>query len=583
MRLLCLLSLGLAVASARHIPRLNSPVLRLHGGQQFGDWTQHVTADGTPYYYNTATGESAWTLPAAPPPPPVAAAAVWTAHTTGDGQTYYFNTATGESAWTLPPGEQLAPADMGAPTSDDVAYDAAAAGSAEPYSGGGGAAVDTNGDAADTFSGASEAYAGGSDANSASGAESVGVNGGSEGAWVKYETDDGLPYYFNCATGVTSWELPEGAVVSEEGAPPATPEAELEAAVEVAEEEAAEAVEEATSPDAAEATEEEDAPSAEEEDGAAASDDTSGWPLAADLAEEAAMDEEVAAEEAAEEAAAEEAAAVAAEEEVPMGWPSTVASVDDDGSGAEVAAEAAGFGSYDAGTANEQQQQYDDAPASQPNEAEVPVEEAEAPVEEAAEAAEEFSLPGGAVEDDQAALGLPAERKAASEDEPFDESASSGVSPPEAQTDVEQSDGTGADTSESTRSAGVTGGVVDEAVGGVIEKPANESNKRTKKRKAAAAATAVAAGSGGSWLQVCALTRSPAFFDCRCPLLTWLHIGCTHSAQWLFPWCFPRAVGGDGASNGASRRLAKDLSAAMAEVRRSPLISLDDSTFCWPF
>jgi len=79
-------------------------------------------ASGKPYYFNRATGESAWTPPAAAPaaaaqmPAAVAAAPAaavapagalppgWeTASDPSSGKPYYFNRATGETAWT-PPG-----------------------------------------------------------------------------------------------------------------------------------------------------------------------------------------------------------------------------------------------------------------------------------------------------------------------------------------------------------------------------------------------------------------------------------------------------------------------------------------------
>ena len=46
-------------AHARSAPT----ALRLHGGYDStatGGWTQHVSDNGQPYYYNAQTGESAW-------------------------------------------------------------------------------------------------------------------------------------------------------------------------------------------------------------------------------------------------------------------------------------------------------------------------------------------------------------------------------------------------------------------------------------------------------------------------------------------------------------------------------------------
>lgn len=83
-------------------------------------WEQVVDASsGKPYYCNRATGESSWTVPAAPaaapvvmpvapPPAPVAAPqpvlpAGWEqAPDPASGKTYYFNRVTGQSSWTPP-------------------------------------------------------------------------------------------------------------------------------------------------------------------------------------------------------------------------------------------------------------------------------------------------------------------------------------------------------------------------------------------------------------------------------------------------------------------------------------------------
>merc|ERR1719160_289752 len=70
---------------------------------------------GKPYYFNRATGESAWTPPAAAPAPmpmpvmaPMPAAAApalppgWESTLDpSSGKTYYFNRATNETRWTL--------------------------------------------------------------------------------------------------------------------------------------------------------------------------------------------------------------------------------------------------------------------------------------------------------------------------------------------------------------------------------------------------------------------------------------------------------------------------------------------------
>lgn len=31
--------------------------------------------------------------------------------------------------------------------------------------------------------------------------------------WTKYEDDEGQTYYYNAATGESSWEVPEGAII----------------------------------------------------------------------------------------------------------------------------------------------------------------------------------------------------------------------------------------------------------------------------------------------------------------------------------------------------------------------------------
>ena len=110
MRPVALLFALLALSHAIHLP---NRFFRLHGGYDpsqtaANGWTQHQTADGTPYYYNAQTGESAWELPQNAAPPPAPPASSWTAHATADGNTYYYNAATGESAWQLPEGEALA-------------------------------------------------------------------------------------------------------------------------------------------------------------------------------------------------------------------------------------------------------------------------------------------------------------------------------------------------------------------------------------------------------------------------------------------------------------------------------------------
>ena len=110
MRPVALIFALLALSHAIHLP---NRFFRLHGGYDpsqtaANGWTQHQTADGTPYYYNAQTGESAWELPQNAAPPPAPPASSWTAHATADGNTYYYNAATGESAWQLPEGEALA-------------------------------------------------------------------------------------------------------------------------------------------------------------------------------------------------------------------------------------------------------------------------------------------------------------------------------------------------------------------------------------------------------------------------------------------------------------------------------------------
>jgi Ca2+-binding EF-hand superfamily protein len=79
-------------------------------------WTEHTTDDGSTYYYNELTKESAWERPAemdrgppgpkAPParptPKPKEKKPVWTEHKTDDGGAYYYNELTKESAWERP-------------------------------------------------------------------------------------------------------------------------------------------------------------------------------------------------------------------------------------------------------------------------------------------------------------------------------------------------------------------------------------------------------------------------------------------------------------------------------------------------
>ncbi|KAF4740472.1 E3 ubiquitin- protein ligase, partial [Perkinsus olseni] len=142
------------------------------------DWEEFKADDGTPYYYNTKTGQTQWEYPqgaygedSVTQSGGANAKAVqqelpegWEELTAEDGTPYYHQLATGRTQWE-PPTEQSARAAGGLP----------------------------------------------------------------EG-WEEFKADDGTPYYYNSTTGVTQWGTP----TASQGAVPRSSEAEGPTAAEVA-------------------------------------------------------------------------------------------------------------------------------------------------------------------------------------------------------------------------------------------------------------------------------------------------------------------------------------------------------------
>jgi len=95
----------------------------------------------------------------------------WSAYWDADGNLYYYNSVTGESAWEAPEKFNPPPAKEGdAPAAADTAGDDA---QPQPEAAGG------------------------------------------AGTWTAHKTDDGQEYFYNADTGETTWEKPEGVIISE--------------------------------------------------------------------------------------------------------------------------------------------------------------------------------------------------------------------------------------------------------------------------------------------------------------------------------------------------------------------------------
>lgn len=134
------------------------------------EWQQYTDASGTPYYYNSKTGETSWTNPAD------AAKGGWQQVPDGAGGVYYYNAATGETSWTNP--EEGA-----AGGSDWTEMSDAASGSVYYY----------NNKTGET-SWEKPAEMGG---------------GGGSGDWSEnVDPGSGSTYYYNNVTGETSWTKP---------------------------------------------------------------------------------------------------------------------------------------------------------------------------------------------------------------------------------------------------------------------------------------------------------------------------------------------------------------------------------------
>lgn len=70
----------------------------------------HDPASGRTYYFNAATSETSWEVPAlvaSTPPSSAPASAEFDAHVDSAGRTYYHNPATNETTWQLPAGAVL--------------------------------------------------------------------------------------------------------------------------------------------------------------------------------------------------------------------------------------------------------------------------------------------------------------------------------------------------------------------------------------------------------------------------------------------------------------------------------------------
>eukprot|EP00667_Euglena_gracilis_P005167 EG_transcript_5198 len=165
-------------------------------------WKEHVSADGKKYYHNARTGESVWERPAemdavpqpspAAPRPPVApvAAAVgsagaWQELLHSSGRRYYFNAVTQERTWQRPP-------EMDGPAAGQPGPPATAAAAAAPVS-------PTPTTAAPTPA--------------------------PQDVWVEGVSPQGVKYYFNKVTKVSTWDRP-----AELDRPPPPPKPEAPAA-----------------------------------------------------------------------------------------------------------------------------------------------------------------------------------------------------------------------------------------------------------------------------------------------------------------------------------------------------------------
>ena len=229
------------------------------------DWSAHRDDDGTVYYHNSVTGESAWE----PPPDGVGFNPLeeeeeegepprqhdWSAHYDDEGQLFYHNSVTDETSWEPPPDGKFNPPEGPAPDNAErqvdtaangdeekqqeqqadgpaneqqAGDDAAAAAAAEPMMETDRAVDNNDGDEAGKMDVDDQ------DAGAETSAPPLEEPAADEGEpskktydWSAHYDDEGRLYYYNAVTEESAWEPPEeGFNPPEEGPPPPPPPAE---------------------------------------------------------------------------------------------------------------------------------------------------------------------------------------------------------------------------------------------------------------------------------------------------------------------------------------------------------------------
>lgn len=187
------------------------------------DWQESLDpASGNPFYYNSKTGESSWTRPAAPEPAPATSSSAqpaaassqaatqagglaegWTEHVDpGSGKTFYYKVATGETSWTKPeaPQEQT-PAESSAPASDWAEHVDPGTGNTFYYNAKTGETSWTNPEPAKSAA-----------------ATATPAAAADEDWQESIDPASGNPFYYNPKTGETSWTKPAASQSSAGGA-----------------------------------------------------------------------------------------------------------------------------------------------------------------------------------------------------------------------------------------------------------------------------------------------------------------------------------------------------------------------------
>ncbi|EER16177.1 hypothetical protein Pmar_PMAR003640 [Perkinsus marinus ATCC 50983] len=162
-------------------------------------WQEFKADDGTPYYYNEATGVTQWRRPG---DLAVRLPLGWEEFKADDGTPYYYNSTTGVTRWESPVEGESVTGDSSAQreeSSEGVTreWQTFYADDGTPYYYNSTIGV-TQWELPGNVEGGDTAMKTGVTA------EALPVG------WEEFRADDGTPYYYNSTTGVTQWELPQG-------------------------------------------------------------------------------------------------------------------------------------------------------------------------------------------------------------------------------------------------------------------------------------------------------------------------------------------------------------------------------------